>query len=68
VCLSKSYFADQIKESEVSGACSTYREEENYILSIGGKPEGKRALRRYRSRWKENSEVDLKVRGWESMD
>jgi hypothetical protein len=38
------------------------------MLSIGQKPEGKRALRRCRPRWKENSEVDLKERGLEGMD
>jgi hypothetical protein len=35
-----------------------------------GKPEGKRALGRYRRRWEDNIKMDLKVKGvdWLHMD
>jgi hypothetical protein len=33
-----------------------------------GKPEGKRQLGRWRHRWVDNIEIDLREIGWNSMD
>jgi hypothetical protein len=33
-----------------------------------GKPEGKRRLRRPRSRWVDNIKIDLREKGWGIMD
>jgi hypothetical protein len=38
-----------------------------YLLFVG-KPEGKRLLRRPRCRWKNNTEIDPKEKGWEGVD
>ena len=59
------YFpCDQIKENEMSGACSTNKGEERCIQGFGGDPDGKRTLGRLRSRWDVSSKLDLKEVGW----
>jgi hypothetical protein len=40
----------------------------NAYKTLVGKPEGKRPLRRPRSRWEDNIRMDLRVVGWESVD
>jgi hypothetical protein len=39
-----------------------------YTVILDGKPEGKRPLRRYRRRWKDNIRMNLRERGWEDVD
>jgi hypothetical protein len=38
-----------------------------YRISVG-KPEGKRPLGRPRHRWLDNIKIDLREKGWDSMD
>jgi hypothetical protein len=33
-----------------------------------GKPDGKRPLGRHRRRWEDNIRVDIRERGWDSVD
>jgi hypothetical protein len=40
----------------------------NAYRTLVGKPEGKRPLGRPRCRWVDNSNVDLRERGWDGMD
>jgi hypothetical protein len=47
-------------------ACSTKREKRNAYRILVGKPEQKRPLRRRRSRWENNTKMDLKR--WGGMD
>jgi hypothetical protein len=42
--------------------------ERNVYRILVGKPEGKRPLRRPRSRWVDNIKMDLKEIGWDGMD
>jgi len=43
----------------MGGACSTHGERRGVYSVLVGKPEGKRALRRSRSRWEDNIKLDL---------
>ena len=43
----------------MGGACSTHGERRGVYSVLVGKPEGKRALRRSRSRWEDNIKVDF---------
>jgi hypothetical protein len=40
-------------------ACGTYRRQERYIQSFGGKPEERRTLGKPRHRWKDYIEIYL---------
>jgi hypothetical protein len=42
--------------------------EDDCILVIGGKPEGKRPLGRPRHRWVDDIKMDLREIGWGGMD
>jgi len=48
----------------MSGACSTYGEEERCIQGFGGRPAGKKPLGRPRHRWENNIKMDLQEVGW----
>jgi hypothetical protein len=52
---------------EIGGAQSTYGGKGNGYRVLVGKSEGKRPLGRPRCSW-ENTEIDLKETGWDSMD
>jgi len=43
-------------------------EKRNVYRVLARKPEGKRPLRRSRSRWEENITLDLREIGWEGVD
>jgi hypothetical protein len=43
------------------------REKTNAYRILMGKPEGKRPLRRPRSRWVDNIKMDLREIGWDDM-
>jgi len=49
-------------------ACSTCGGERGLYRVLVGKPEGKRALGRPRSRWEDNIKIDLKEVRCEGMD
>jgi hypothetical protein len=53
---------DQVKEDEMSRACSTNGEKRNAYRILVGMPEGKRPLGRPRRRWVDNIKVDLRER------
>jgi hypothetical protein len=40
----------------------------NSYRRLVGKPEGKRSLRRHRSRWVDNIKMDLREIGWDAVD
>jgi hypothetical protein len=40
----------------------------NAYSVLVGKPEGNRPLKRPRYRWEDNIRLDLRERGWESLD
>jgi hypothetical protein len=46
-------------EDEAGGACGTNGEKKNACRLFVGKPEGKRPVRRTRSRWVDNIKMDL---------
>jgi hypothetical protein len=52
----------------MGGACSTNGEERTAYMILVGKPEGKRPLRRPRSRWVDNIKLDLGDTRWGGMD
>jgi len=54
----------EIKEDKMGWACGTYGEVERCVLCLMGKPEGRRLIGRYKSRWEDNIKKDLKGRGW----
>jgi hypothetical protein len=68
VLISKYYYADQIKENEVGGACGTHGRGENVYGVLMGKPEGKRPLGRPRRGWDDGIRMDLREIGWGSVD
>jgi hypothetical protein len=43
-------------------------ENRNAYRILVGKPEGKRPLRRPRRRWMDNIKMDLREKGWGSME
>jgi hypothetical protein len=49
-------------------ACSTNQGEDDYIWDIGGKPEGKKPLRRPRPMCVDNINMDLREIGLGGMD
>jgi hypothetical protein len=49
---------DHVKEDEMEKACSTNWVNTNAYRLLVGKPEGKRQLRRPRSRWVDNVKMD----------
>jgi hypothetical protein len=49
----------------VHAACIEDRKSYNILV---GKPEGKRPFGRPRSRWKDNTRMDLREIGWEDVD
>jgi hypothetical protein len=49
-------------------ACSTNVEKRNAYRILVGKPEGRRPLGRPRRRWVDNTKMDLREIGWDSMD
>ena len=60
---------DQIEKNEMRGACRTYVVERRAIYRVlVGKPERKRSLGRPRSRWKDNTKMDLQCVGCGGMD
>jgi hypothetical protein len=52
----------------MGGPCSTNGGEEERVLIIGGKAEGKRPLGRPRRRWVDNIRMDLGEFGWGDVD
>jgi hypothetical protein len=52
----------------VGSVCSTHREKSNSYRITVGRPEGKRPLRRPRSRGGDNIKIDLRELGWGGMD
>jgi hypothetical protein len=52
---------------EIGGACRTYREEEQCVQDLLGKPEVKRLFGRPRRRWEGNNKMDIDAMGWESV-
>jgi hypothetical protein len=48
--------------------CSTHGEKRNAYGILVGTPEGKRPLRRPRSRWVDNIKMYLREIGWDGMD
>jgi hypothetical protein len=51
-----------------AGHVTRMREKRNAYRILVGKPEGKRPLRRPRSRWEGNIKMDLRKLGWSGMD
>jgi hypothetical protein len=51
----------------MSEICSTLGKMRNTEKALVGKPEEKRPLGRPRSRWEDNTKMDLREIGWESM-
>ena len=59
--LKKHYSGDQIKETEMSGACSTYCRKEKYIQDFFvAKPYGMRPLGEPKRTWKVSVKMDPK--------
>jgi hypothetical protein len=56
------YIYIYIYENEMGRACSTNGETRNAYRILMGKSEGKRPLRRPRSRWVDDIKMDLKER------
>jgi hypothetical protein len=59
---------EQIKEDEMSRACSTHGGIIDAYSVLVVKPEGKRLLGRPRLRWEDNIRMDLREVGWEGVD
>jgi hypothetical protein len=67
--LNKHYSGDQIKETKLSGACSTYCRKEKYIQEFFvGKPYGMRPLGERNRTWKDSMKMDSKEIGQENVD
>jgi hypothetical protein len=52
----------------MSRECSTHGEKRNSYRILVGTSEGKRLLGIRRSRWEDNTKMDLRERGWGGMD
>jgi hypothetical protein len=64
--LNKQYnLNDQVKDDEMSRACSTNEEKRNVYRILVGKPEGKSPLRRPRRRMVDNIKMNLRAIGWD---
>jgi hypothetical protein len=62
--LSKHYAGDQIKETQMSGTCSTYCRKEKYIQDFFvGKRDGMRPLGEYKHSCKGSMKMDPKETG-----
>jgi len=59
---------DEIEKNEMGWACGAYGSGERGYRVLVGKPEGKRPLRRPRSRWVDNIRMDLQAVGCGYMD
>jgi hypothetical protein len=59
---------NQVEKDEMDGSCSTNGEKRNAYRLLVGKPEGKRPLRRPRSRWVDNIRMYLREGGWGDVD
>jgi hypothetical protein len=57
-----------VKEDEIGGVCSTHGTYENCILTLVGKPEGKKPLGRPRRRREDNIRLHVTEIGLESVD
>jgi hypothetical protein len=59
-----------IKSSRMrwAGHAARKGEKRNSYRILVGKPEGKRPLGRPTRRWLDNIKIDLRERGWDSMD
>ena len=67
--LNKHYSGDQIKETQMSGACSTYCRKEKHIQDFFvGKPDGMRPLAERKHTWKGSMKMDPKEIGQENVD
>jgi hypothetical protein len=55
-----------IHKAEMGGACSTHGK--NAYNMLVGKPEGKRSLGRPGHRWEDNTVIDFREIGWETVD
>jgi hypothetical protein len=52
----------------MSRACSRNGEKRDVYMTLVGRPERKRPLRRPRIRWVDNIKMDLRETGWGGMD
>ena len=60
----KYHSGDQINETEMGGACSTYGVQHGAYRVLVERPEGGRQLGRPRRRGEDNIKMDLKEVGW----
>jgi hypothetical protein len=51
-----------------AGHVAPMRAKRTALKILVGKPEGKRPLGRLRRRWEDNIKLDLRQRGWSSME
>jgi hypothetical protein len=58
VLLTKYYFRDQMKNTKMGRACSTYGESRGACRVLVGKPEVRRPLSRPNRRWEDNIKMD----------
>jgi hypothetical protein len=58
----------QVKDDEMSRACSTNGAKGNACGILVGNPGGKRSLGRPRRRWMNNIKMDVREIGWDGMD
>jgi hypothetical protein len=56
----KYHKADQVKETEVDGACGTHGRSEESVNVLVVKPGGKKRLGRPRRRWEDEVRMDLR--------
>jgi hypothetical protein len=68
VLLTKLNSDDQVKEDDMSRACSTNRAKRNECRILVGKLEGKRPLGIPRRRWVDNIKIDLREIERDDMD
>jgi hypothetical protein len=57
-----------MKNNEMGGACSTYRERRDAYRILVGRPERRRPLGRPRRRWEDNIKMDIREVGGEDMN
>ena len=55
---------DENKRHVMSGACSTYKEQERIYMVFVGRPNGKRQLERPRQRWEYNIKMGHQELRW----